>query len=1156
MPQMASARAPLSGRADVAELLELFDALPVHWRDADPTSVSSPRSAKTIGLPLPEQASAYAIDAVARDGKRLLASNAPIEERQAAVAALSANALSAGRARSSRLAFELAARRVGKWRATNSDAAVDRRLVQAGLLATVATRDRDAYERILGSSQDSWDIDLTAEPTLLSCAMIACAEAGWEENARAINASLHVAGSQPTLAACNAWLAMRLREGDTDGVIDSFVHMRLHGPRPDRISHALAAQAAATRKATWSGLRNLMRRNWLKIPWNPHAANAALSAYVRAGNLRAAAGVVSHMATTKMALRREGLEALLWHASVRCKDAPTSIRVFEALRRHAEAEAEAEEPKGGRRRGKEEESVEESEEEASFGKPAAPPPTPVSLGAAPLLLVLPHLPPSERARFCVDALSEGLLCGADEVTMQAALALVAASEGRASDSVAWLSALLAEGVAMKTLDSDGGMRVCGHRTSGTAASAGRTACQSSPCLLPALLDLRSSPPLLTLLLASTLSAPSSHSSAALSTALNALLPAADQIDEHSIEALLESTSSPADLASMPPAGVLPSEAREGQAARKGQQGEGQQGEGKGEGEGEGEGAATKRRRRRRKQGGGGGGGSAAKAEGVDGMEAGAAAADSSPPAAAPRRVPSRPAGGESLWVLAMRACGSDVGTANAILKAMEESRELEPTTGKGIDATVEYLRVCGRAKDPHAAIHALRSLGGAAPAEAYVSALTTITSSGTLPEMGLATSTLDLMEAAGAFATASASQLLRLYVALVDGYGRSCDLDAAHGAFEEGVRWLDQAQQAQVRQQEEAKKRRAQAEVEAARAAGFAVGDVVASGAGGGAGAGAASGAGAESESGVGKGGGDEVSGGLIHAEWGEAEWLGAERALHRVMVEAAAPHPRGLLLACTLLEGLNRNSGQRLKHGYYSQLISGHATANELHLALGALQGAKRVGVSSSGWRVGDATIATLMDALQRQAGRGDGDVNTEDAWGIGGAERARADAVATLSDAGLQMDRRVSEYLASGSEMGGGGRKSRRRARQVNANDDLVESERSGRGGGVEGYAPGISAREDELRSARRIAAAGISSDGGGEGGAAPPPSAKVQYDEFEKLLAQREERPHKAGRIAGEPQPAKDTKQRVDARRLHNLGNLRGNAGNLVDRDRRNL
>ena len=469
---MASARAPLSGRADVAELLELFDALPVHWRDADPTSVSSPRSAKTIGLPLPEQASAYAIDAVARDGKRLLASNAPIEERQAAVAALSANALSAGRARSSRLAFELAARRVGKWRATNSDAAVDRRLVQAGLLATVATRDRDAYERILGSSQDSWDIDLTAEPTLLSCAMIACAEAGWEENARAINASLHVAGSQPTLAACNAWLAMRLREGDTDGVIDSFVHMRLHGPRPDRISHALAAQAAATRKATWSGLRNLMRRNWLKIPWNPHAANAALSAYVRAGNLRAAAGVVSHMATTKMALRREGLEALLWHASVRCKDAPTSIRVFEALRRHAEAEAEAEEPKGGRRRGKEEESVEESEEEASFGKPAAPPPTPVSLGAAPLLLVLPHLPPSERARFCVDALSEGLLCGADEVTMQAALALVAASEGRASDSVAWLSALLAEGVAMKTLDSDGGMRVCGHRTSGTAASAG------------------------------------------------------------------------------------------------------------------------------------------------------------------------------------------------------------------------------------------------------------------------------------------------------------------------------------------------------------------------------------------------------------------------------------------------------------------------------------------------------------------------------------------------------------------------------------------------------------------------------------------------------------------------------------------------------------
>ena len=72
--------------------------------------------------------------------------------------------------------------------------------------------------------------------------------------------------------------------------------------------------------------------------------------------------------------------------------------------------------------------------------------------------------------------------------------------------------------------------------------------------------------------------------------------------------------------------------------------------------------------------------------------------------------------------------------------------------------------------------------------------------------------------------------------------------------------------------------------------------------------------------------------------EWTEGDWLAAERALHRVMVEAAAPHPRGLLLACTLLEQMARSSGQRLTHGYYSQLISGHKTAHELHVGMSTM--------------------------------------------------------------------------------------------------------------------------------------------------------------------------------------------------------------------------
>ena len=48
-----------------------------------------------------------------------------------------------------------------------------------------------------------------------------------------------------------------------------------------------------------------------------------------------------------------------------------------------------------------------------------------------------------------------------------------------------------------------------------------------------------------------------------------------------------------------------------------------------------------------------------------------------------------------------------------------------------------------------------------------------------------------------------------------------------------------------------------------------------------------------------------------------------------------------------------------------------------------------------------------------------------------------------------------------------------------------------------------------------------------------------AKLQYDEFEKLLAQRDEKPVNAK--PGAPKPEKDTRRAVDARRLNNLGPL---------------
>ena len=131
----AGARAALPPRADVAELLELFNTLPVHWGDADERGAHQPAlgRAHAIGLPLPDGGSSdLSIDAVARAGKRWLATPAAAEERQEALAALSAAALAAGRARSARLAYELCARRVGKWRATNSTVQAARSLEHPG----------------------------------------------------------------------------------------------------------------------------------------------------------------------------------------------------------------------------------------------------------------------------------------------------------------------------------------------------------------------------------------------------------------------------------------------------------------------------------------------------------------------------------------------------------------------------------------------------------------------------------------------------------------------------------------------------------------------------------------------------------------------------------------------------------------------------------------------------------------------------------------------------------------------------------------------------------------------------------------------------------------------------------------------------------------
>jgi hypothetical protein len=93
-------------------------------------------------------------------------------------------------------------------------------------------------------------------------------------------------------------------------------------------------RAAASRKTSWKGLQNLMRRKWLRIAWSPSSANAALSAMVQRGNLRAAADVLATMGETGMPLETAGLEAVLCAAAASHRaDAREGKLALDALQR-------------------------------------------------------------------------------------------------------------------------------------------------------------------------------------------------------------------------------------------------------------------------------------------------------------------------------------------------------------------------------------------------------------------------------------------------------------------------------------------------------------------------------------------------------------------------------------------------------------------------------------------------------------------------------------------------------------------------------------------------------------------------------------------------------------------------------------------------------
>ena len=152
---------------------------------------------------------------------------------------------------------------------------MSRPLLATALRSLAAQRRRHDFERWIGRAEEELGEPLSAESEPLSSAMCAACEAGWEQHALAMNASLADAGRAPSTAALNALMAMRLdasADGDDEqrqrgatSALDVFIRMRVSRvPPPDRDSAALATAAAGRRKETWSGLRNLLRRPWLR----------------------------------------------------------------------------------------------------------------------------------------------------------------------------------------------------------------------------------------------------------------------------------------------------------------------------------------------------------------------------------------------------------------------------------------------------------------------------------------------------------------------------------------------------------------------------------------------------------------------------------------------------------------------------------------------------------------------------------------------------------------------------------------------------------------------------------------------------------------------------------------------------------------------------
>jgi len=327
---------PLAGElVDLRSTLQVLETLPPSVvesassaceADAAMSAARSALEALAVDERSSLASSPLSVAAARAAAKRALAGGEPRAERLSQLAALAERTLAAERPLSAWAVFEMGAARLSRWRAVGCEERMSRPLLATALRSLAAQRRRHDFERWIGRAEEELGEPLSAESEPLSSAMCAACEAGWEQHALAMNASLADAGRAPSTAALNALMAMRLdasADGDDEqrqrgatSALDVFIRMRVSRvPPPDRDSAALATAAAGRRKETWSGLRNLLRRPWLRVPWNEATGSAAICALVEAGRLRAAAAAAAHVRESGTAANASPLLSLLAFAS-------------------------------------------------------------------------------------------------------------------------------------------------------------------------------------------------------------------------------------------------------------------------------------------------------------------------------------------------------------------------------------------------------------------------------------------------------------------------------------------------------------------------------------------------------------------------------------------------------------------------------------------------------------------------------------------------------------------------------------------------------------------------------------------------------------------------------------------------------------------------